>query len=58
MSGPTNGDGLDVRKYSSLSPLEQLNALEHDSAALAKRERDMRAAERALDEQQTKEVKP
>jgi hypothetical protein len=58
VSDPTNGDGFDVRKYSSLSPLEQLNAIERDSAALEKRERDMRAAERVLDSEATKEVKP
>lgn len=48
-------DGLDLRRFASLSPLEQLDKLEADGQALGARERQVRAAEAELKAKQTLE---
>ena len=53
----TSLDGLDLRKYMSLSPLQQLERLEADCAALKKRERFMREVESGLKSAHIEEVK-
>jgi hypothetical protein len=53
-----NDGGLDLRKFGSLEPHEQLEALERDFSRITSYERDMRMAEAQLDGQATREVKP
>jgi len=53
-------DGLDLRRYAALSPLEQLDRLQTDLQRLTQYERNMRTAEAGLAEisVNTKEVTP
>lgn len=47
-SAALNGDGLDLRRYLSLTPLEQLERLEADNRALTATERARSKAAREL----------
>jgi hypothetical protein len=53
-----NDDGLDLRKFSSLKPLEQLDRLQSDFRAIDTYEKGMRTADAELKAGRTKEVKP
>lgn len=53
-SADLSEDGLDLRRFSQLSPLEQLDRLEADSSAVNRREKAMRVAESLLESLEVK----